>query len=677
MTSIFNTNFNTPYQIPPFDKFSIKEFNNALESGIRQQISQIDKIKAEVDEPTFENTILALENSGDILKRLSYVIFNLSYCHTNDELQDFIKDAAPRLSNHSDQIYLDQYLWTRVLRLWENKDNITLDNQDLKLLEYYYKLFKKAGAMLSSNEKLRMSDINQRLTLLALQFSENLLNANNDYVLLVKDINRLQGLPKDIIETSQNTADEKGAAGQYGFTLHNASIIPFLTYANDRELRREIWTAMASRCNPSSSYNNHILIKEIIQLRSEKAKMLGYKDYASLVLEDKMAKNTDNVMGLLNQIWEKSKAPTEREYELLSQCMHDDGIEDTLQAYDWHYYSEKIRKEKFNIDEEGIKPFLELSNVIDGLMNVVNKLYDLHFIKCDFCPSYHEDVITYEVREKDRLVGVLMMDYFQRKSKISGAWMTSYKEQFYQGSIRQIPIISIVCNFAKPIKGKKCLLTNDDVRTLFHEFGHALHGLLSDVKYASLAGTNVATDFVELPSQILENWAEETSVISDFAKHHDSGDPLDPTWISQMQDAKKFGQGFAITEYLAAALLDMHFHTIEPEECDDIDALERNLCQEIGLHPAILPRYRSGYFSHIFAGGYGVGYYSYIWSEVLDADAFRVFKEKGLFDKSTSQNFKNYILSTGASEYPDVLYRKFRGKNPDIVSLLQKRGLNE
>jgi peptidyl-dipeptidase Dcp len=673
---IFSQHYKTLGDVPPFSEITHDDYREDINTGIEQHKLEVEFITSNPEKATFQNTIVALEKSGAILRRLTHVMFNLSYCHTSDELQQLVQSVAPNLSAHNDSIYMNDQLWKRVKQLWDDRNDSEIDEQDTKLLELYYKQFVNSGALLTHVEKERVATINQRLSILSLQFSQNLLQATNDYVLIIEDQNRLSGLPQNIINEAAKVAEEKGHLGSWLFTLHNASVIPFLTYADDRQLREEIWQAMVTKCDHDELGGNRPLVRETIELRHEKAKILGFESHAAYVLKDRMAKEPSQVMDLLSQLWDKAKQPTNAEYDKLLVYMHNHGVDGDLKAFDWRYYAEKVRKEQYDLDEEMLKPYFSLANVVKGVMDVATKLYGVRFQINDNYPKYHEDVVTYDViDDQGQNFGILMMDYFQRASKIGGAWMTSYKEQEIEGSKRILPIISIVCNYSKASDELPTLLTFDEVNTLFHEFGHALHGLLSDVRYTSLAGTNVPTDFVELPSQILENWATDPIVMRQYAKHYLTGESIPDHLLEKLESTKVFGQGFAITEYLAASILDMHFHTYNPSDWISIEQFENRLWEDIGLHPAIVSRYRSTYFSHIFAGGYSAGYYSYIWSEVLDADAFDLFVDKGIFDHETANAFRETILSKGGSSDADELYRRFRGRDPKIEGLLKKRGL--
>ncbi|MBC7885583.1 MAG: M3 family metallopeptidase, partial [Saprospiraceae bacterium] len=658
--------FTTLYGVPPFNIIKENHYIPAIKSGIKVQKEEIISIWNNLGTPTFENTIEAIENSGEIIKRTVSVLYNLSYANTSASIQNIMQQVAPALSAHQDQIFMNKDLFKRVEFVWENKKQLKISGERSRLLELYYKTFTRNGANLSVKDKKRVSDINKRLTVLSLLFGQHILEAINEYQLIIDHVTLLVGIPESLKTAAKETAIKCNMPEKWIFTLQNTSVVPFLQYAQNRSLREEIWSAYTNKGNLGDKNDNNAIVTEIVMLRSEKAAILGYESHAHYVLEEQMSKTPDQVNELLNKLWLPAIEIAKSEATELQKMMDEEGSNVILHASDWRYYAEKLRKQKYEVDEEEMKPYFSLANVQKGVFDVAQRLYGLSFTKNDLLPSYHPDAFSYEVKESDgKLAGVLYLDFFPRESKQGGAWMTSYVEQKRYRKARVLPVISIVCNFSKPTADTPSLLTFDEVNTFFHEFGHALHGLLSDVTFSSLAGTSVPTDFVELPSQIMENWAEEPEVLKSYARHYISGDPIPDTIIEKMDKSRKFGQGFATVEYLAASLLDMSFHTLShPANIESADKFEHTLFEHIGLMEEVNSRYKSTYFSHIFAGGYSSGYYSYIWSEVLDADAFALFKERGIFDAKTAESFRKNILSTGGTVDPMILYTRFRGQTP-------------
>ncbi len=669
--------YDTPFEVPPFDKVKDEHFKPAFEEALKQHKLEIDSIVNNTEEPTFSNTIVALENAGRLLSQVSTVFFNLNSANTNDTIQAIAKDMAPVLSAHSDEISLNAKLFERIKTMWEKKQTLGLDAEDSKLLEETYKRFIRSGANLSDTDKEKLKKVNADLSVLTTQFGQNLLQETNAFELVVDKEGDLDGLTADLKTAAAETAKAKGKEGKWVFTLQNSSIMPFLQYAKNRELRKQLWEAYSLRGNNGNDADNKEILRKIANLRLEKAKLLGYANHAAYVLEESMAENPTNVYALLNKLWAPALAKAKVEAADIQQEIK--SAKDTFEVapYDWRYYAETIRKKRFALDEEQIKPYLSLPSVREGAFAVANKLYGLTFVALNNIPVYHPEVEVYEVKDKDGShLGLLYADFFPRDSKRGGAWMTSYRAQSRKEGKRVAPVISIVCNFTKPVGDDPALLTFDEATTLFHEFGHALHGLLSNVKYKSLAGTSVPRDFVELPSQIMENWAADPEVLKTYAKHYKTGEAIPDSLISKMDKAGTFDQGFATVEYLAASLLDMNYHTIASPIKEDINAFEKGAMNKIGLINAIIPRYRSTYFQHIFSGGYSAGYYAYIWSEVLDSDAFAAFKAKGLYDQGTAASFRRNILERGGTGNPAQMYRTFRGTDPDPVYLMKKRGLN-
>ncbi|MFV5692825.1 M3 family metallopeptidase [Flavobacterium sp. LT1R49] len=670
--------YNTPYNVPPFNKIKNGHFKPAILEGIKIHQAQIDQIAENIDVPTFENTILAMENAGEFLLNVNMVFSNLNGANTNDELQDIAKELAPNLAAHNDNIYLNEKLFSKVKSLWNEKEKLNLNIEQAKVLDNLYKAFVRSGANLADSEKERLRKINEELSLTCLKYGQNVLAETNTYKLVIEDINDLSGLPQELITAAFAEGTSKGNEGKWVFTLSNSSVIPFLQYSANRNLRQQIWEAYQTRSNHNDDFDNKKNALKLANLRGEKSRLLGYETHAHYVLEETMAKTPETVYNLLNDLWKPALEIAKTEAADIQEMMKKDGINDSVQPYDWRFYTEKIRKKRFDLDEQELKPYFSLENVRKGVFQVTENLYGLQFKPLHEVPKYHEEVDVWEVSESDGThLGILYMDFYPRNSKRGGAWMTSYRTQKTVDGSRQAPIISIVCNFSKPTENSPALLTFDEVTTFFHEFGHALHGLLSNVTYRSLAGTNVPRDFVELPSQIMENWAGEPEVLKMYAKHYQTGEVIPDDLIKKMQESSTFDQGFMTTEYLAASFLDLKYHTQKATITIDANTFEKNAMDEIGLIQSIIPRYRSTYYNHIFSGGYSAGYYSYIWSGVLDSDAFEVFKTTNLFNPEKAKSFRKDILEKGGTEEPMVLYKRFRGSEPSVVPLLRKRGLDK
>lgn len=675
MNPFFST-YQTPYQVPPFDLIKNEHFKPALLEGIKQQEAEILAITSNKENPTFDNTIVALEKSGKLLSKVNTVFNNLNGANTNDELQAIAKEVAPILAEHSDNINLNDALFKRIKIVWDQQSNLQLNQEEKKLLENTYKRFVRNGANLNTSQKERLRAINSELAILTLKYGQNVLAETNKYELIISNKNELVGLPESVIAAAAAEAKGKGKEGKWIFTLSNASVMSFLQYSANRQLRKEIWNAYQLRSNNNNDNDNKVLAIQMANLRREKAQFLGYKSHAAYVLELSMAKNPEKANQLLLDLWKPALKMAKKEEADIKAMLVKDGIQDEVQPYDWRYYVEKIRKERFNLDEQELKPYFSLEQTREGIFTVVKKLYGLSFTQLNNVPVYHPDVTAWEVKEANGTpIGLLYMDFHPRSSKRGGAWMTSYRAQSTENKTRILPIISIVCNFTKPTSTTPSLLTFDEVSTFFHEFGHALHGLLSQVTYESLSGTNVPRDFVELPSQIMENWAAEPEVLKLYAKHFKTGETIPDELISKMQKVGTFDQGFATTEYLAASLLDMAYHTQTSNITSTSEDFEKNTLNELGLPKSIISRYRSTYFNHIFSGGYSAGYYSYIWSGVLDTDAFEVFKSTSLFNPEKAKSFRINILEKGGTEDPMLLYKAFRGAEPSVEPLLKKRGL--
>nr|WP_229599811.1 M3 family metallopeptidase [Runella slithyformis] len=673
----FFSTYTTPFGVPPFDQIKNEHFEPAFIEGMNRQAAEIAAITAQKEAPTFANTILALENSGDLMDRVGTVFFNFNNANTNDGLQKIAQTLSPKLSKHRDDIQLNAELFKRVKAVYDQRNSLKLTGEQKMLLEKTYKSFVRSGAALSAEKQERMRKINAEMSLLTLKFGQNLLAENNNYTLVIEKAEDLSGLPASLIAAAADDAKKRKMEGKWVFTLQNPSIMPFLQYADNRALREKIFKAYLERGNHNDAYDNKALMTNIVALRAEKAALLGYENHAAYVLEESMAQTPAKVSALLNQLWTATVPVTKQEAAELQTMMDKDGRNEKLEGWDWRYYAEKLRKQKYDLKEEELRPYFALDNVRQGIFTLCQRLYGLKFEPRADIPVYHEEVMAYEVKEANgQPVGVMYMDFHPRASKRGGAWMTSYRKQELQNGKRIAPVVSIVCNFSRPTGGAPALLSMDEVHTFFHEFGHALHGLLSNVTYGSLSGTSVPRDFVELPSQIMENWSTEPEMMKLYAKHYQTGEVIPEALIEKMKKSSLFNQGFETSEYLAASLLDMSYHTLRPGQTPtDVLTFEKEAMDKIGLISQIPPRYRTTYFQHIFSGGYSAGYYSYIWSAVLDADAFEVFKQKGLFDQKSAQSFRKNVLEKGGTDEPMKLYLNFRGAEPDIKPLLRRRGL--
>ena len=672
----FLQNWTTPFGVPPFDAIRNEHFVPAFEEGMKRHLAEIDAIINDPAAPTFANTIEALESSGALLTRVSSVFFALNGANTDEGKEAIAQKMAPKLSAHGDSILLNDRLFRRVKAVWERKDALGLGPEQAMLLKKTWTDFVRNGADLTPEKKEELKKLNQELSTLTVQFGQNLLKETNDFALVLDSREDLAGLTEDIVASSAAAAKERGMEGKWVFTLDKPSWIPFLQYSERRDLREKLYTAYTLRGDNNNAADNKKVLARIAALRVRKANLLGFPTYAGWILDDNMAKTPEAVFDLLNRLWTPALTKGKEEAATLKALMNAEGIAGDLKPSDWWYYAEKLRKEKYALDDEILKPYFKLENVIAGVFDTAAKLYGIRFVERKDLPVYHPDVRTFEVQEADgRTIGILYTDYFPRASKRAGAWMDQLRSQSRRGGRPVLPVVFNVGNFTKPTAEKPSLLTFDEVETLFHEFGHALHGLLSDCTYERTSGTNVATDFVELPSQFMESFALDPQVIATYAKHYQTGKPMPPEMVEKIKNSSRFNQGFMSTEYLAASLLDMDWHTLDKPEEKDSNAFEKAALDRIGLIPEIVSRYRSPYFAHIFSGGYAAGYYSYIWAEVLSSDAFQAFKEKGLFDPSTARAFRKYILSAGGTEEPMDLYVKFRGSKPTIEPLLERRGL--
>lgn len=669
----FLSEFETPYGTPDFDRIKVEHYEPAFLKGIEQQNEEIKAIVENPEEPSFENTIVALDNSGEILARVSGVFFALTEADTNDEMMALEAKIAPMLSEHSDNIFLNQDLYKRVaaVHAQEEAGKIQLTTEQHYLLDKYYKEFVRSGAGLDAQKQERLREINKQLSTLTIEFGNHVLADNNDYLLVVDKKEDLGGLPDAVIAGAAQEAKAHGKDGKWVFTLQGSSRTPLLQYAQNRELRKNIYQAYTSLGNRGNANDNKEVLKKVLALRLEKAQLMGFNNFAEYQLADNMAKNPKNALDLLYGLWEYSIKNAKAEAAELQKIMDREGKGEKLEAWDWWYYAEKLRQEKYDLNEDAIKPYFSQEDVHNGLCTVVNKLYGITLTPCDSISVYNKDVKTYIVKDADgSLLGVFYSDYMPRASKRSGAWMSNFREQ--QEGVR--PLIYNVASFTKPAGDLPSLLTIDEARTMYHEFGHALHGLLTQCKYKGVSGTSVAQDFVELPSQIMEHWAVEPEVLKMYAKHYQTREVIPDSLIAKIENQALFNQGFMTTELLAAAILDMEMHCLTTMEGFDVLQFEKQLMDKLGLIPQIAPRYRSTYFNHIM-GGYAAGYYSYIWAERLDTDAFEAFKEHGLFDQATATSFRKNILEKGGSDDPMKLYVTFRGAEPSLDALLKTRGL--
>ena len=669
----FLSEFETPYGTPDFDRIKVEHYEPAFLKGIKQQNEEIKAIVENPDEPSFENTIVALDNSGEILARVSGVFFALTEADTNDEMMALEAKIAPMLSEHSDNIFLNQELYKRVaaVHAQEEAGKIQLTTEQHYLLDKYYKEFIRSGAGLDAQKQERLREINKQLSTLTIEFGNHVLADNNDYLLVVDKKEDLAGLPDAVIAGAAQEAKAHGKDGKWVFTLQESSRTPLLQYAQNRELRKNIYQAYTSLGNRGNANDNKEVLKKVLALRLEKAQLMGFNNFAEYQLADNMAKNPKNALDLLYGLWEYSIKNAKAEAAELQKIMDREGKGEKLEAWDWWYYAEKLRQEKYDLNEDAIKPYFSQEDVHNGLCTVVNKLYGITLTPCDSISVYNKDVKTYIVKDADdSLLGVFYSDYMPRASKRSGAWMSNFREQ--QEGVR--PLIYNVASFTKPAGDLPSLLTIDEARTMYHEFGHALHGLLTQCKYKGVSGTSVAQDFVELPSQIMEHWAVSPEVLKMYAKHYQTREAIPDSLIAKIENQALFNQGFMTTELLAAAILDMEMHCLTTMEGFDVLQFEKQLMDKLGLIPQVAPRYRSTYFNHIM-GGYAAGYYSYIWAERLDTDAFEAFKEHGLFDQATATSFRKNILEKGGSDDPMKLYVTFRGAEPSLDALLKTRGL--
>lgn len=682
----FFVEWDTPFGVPPFDKITEADYMPAFERAIEIQNEEIAAIVNNTEAPTFENTIIALDKSGEDLRRVSGVFFNLTEANTNEKLTAITGEIAPKLANHGDNIMLNAELFKKVKSVADHQKDLNIEvekgnaqalSQEQKaLLDKLYKGFVRGGSELNDADQAKLRVINEKLASLYPKFGNLLLQEGNSYFMLIEDEKELAGLPQSVKDAAASVASDKGKTG-WAFTLDKPSWIPFLQYADNRDRREELYTAWMNR-GTQEPYNTTPLISEILVLREQKAQLLGFGNFAEYAISKNMAQTPENVYKLLMDLWKPSLAKATQEATELKTIMNKSGIKGDLKSWDWWYYTDKLRKEKFDLDENELRPYFSLEQTKKGAFELASKLYGLQFNKRTDLPVYHEDVETYEILEADGShVGIFYVDFFPRSSKRGGAWMQAYRKQSGAGEDFVAPVIVNVCNFTKPTADAPSLLSIDEVETLFHEFGHALHGFLSNVEYQSISGTSVKRDFVELPSQIMENWALQPEMLALYAYHYETGELIPEEMIEKLQKSSQFNQGFVTTEYLAASLLDMSYHTAPSAAEVDVATFEQASMDKLGLIDAIIPRYRTNYFSHAFSGeGYAAGYYVYIWAAVLDSDAFDAFAEQGLFNRELGQSLRDNIISRGGSEDPMTLFVNFRGQEPSIEPLLKKRGLN-
>ena len=675
----FFTEFDTPYGVPPFDKIKTEHYMPAFIEGMRQDSLEIEAIANNPEPPTFANTIEALEYSGAMLDRVSDVFFNLYSADTDKDMDEIAEKVSPLLSDHSDNISMNPALFKRIKAVYDQRESLNLNQEQMRLLEKKYQNFVRSGANLSDDQKARLREINKELGLLDIKFGGNVLVETNAYQKWIDNEQDLDGLPQDVRNAAAEEAAAAGQPGKWLFTTQKSSFIPVLQYSTNRQLRRELLIAYTMRGNNNNDNDNKSVINQTVRLRVEKARMFGFDNPADMILETSMAKNAKNVMDFLPSVWEPSLAQAKKEAAELQKLMDAEGRGEKLEPWDWWFYAEKLRQQKYSLNEEALKPYFKLENVRQGVFDLATKLYGLKFEKLSGMPVYNPDVEVFKVMDADgSLLGIFYGDYFPRAGKRGGAWMNDICEQYIKDGVDHRPVICNVCNFTKPTADKPSLLTMDEVETLFHEFGHALHGFLSKCTYASLSGTNVPRDFVEMPSQLMENWCYEPEMMRSYAKHYLTGEVIPDSLIESLQRAKTFNQGFVMTELLSATILDMDYHLVTTTDSIDVEAFEKASMERMGMIPQIIVRYRSTNFSHIFTTGYEAGYYSYTWAAVLDADVFAAFKETGdIFNHEVATSLRRNILERGYTDDPMILYVNFRGRQPDPKNLLHKKGFIE
>ena len=677
MENPFLQPYHTPHATVPFDRITLADYEPAIREGMRREDEEIDAIITNPEEPTFGNTVAALEHAGELLDRVTTVMFNLMSAETCDELEAIAEKLMPELSEHSNNISLNEKLFRRIKQVYDVRDRLTLTPEEQQLLEKTYDGFVRNGANLSDTDKETFRKLSMELSTLTLRFSQNHLKETNNYELHLTAEEELKGLPESAIEAAAHAAAEKGKTG-WIFTLQAPSYVPFMKYSDHRELRRKLYLAYNTQCTHDNEQNNLEIVKRLVNLRMQIAQLLGYTDFADYVLRKRMAEDSQHVYHLLDQLLEAYTPAAHKEVEevtALARRLEGDGFE--LMPWDFSYYSEKLRKEKYDLDEEALRPYFELSQVKAGVFGLATRLYGISFKENKDIPVYHPDVKAYEVYDKDgSFLAVLYTDFHPRAGKKSGAWMTSYKEQWIDDKgINSRPHVSVTMNFTKPTPDKPALLTFSEVTTFLHEFGHALHGMFADTRFKSMSGTNVYWDFVELPSQIMENFAIEKEFLNTFARHYQTHEPLPEALIQRIIDAANFNVAYACLRQVSFGLLDMAWYTRRTPFEGDVRTYEREAWKRAQILPQVEETCMSVQFGHIMSGGYAAGYYSYKWAEVLDADAFSVFKEKGIFNTEVAQSFRDNILSKGGTEHPMTLYKRFRGQEPTIDALLKRNGI--
>ncbi len=663
-----------PHGLPEFLKIEDSDFADAFDAALKSHMSEVDAIADNPDAATFDNTVTALELAGKNLSRCSALFWNRAGTGSNDVIQELERDIAPRMARHYSAIAMNRRLFSRIDELWQTRDLLDLDTEQMRVLERHWKGFVRSGANLDDVNQKRLAAIDEELAGLSARFGQNVLRDEKDWCLALDEEDDLAGLPDFLRDAMAAAASEKGLDSGYAVTLSRSIIEPFLTFSERRDLRESAFTAWISRGENNAERDNFALVGKILALRAEKAGLLGYENFAAFKLDDTMAKTPDAVNGLLMKVWDKALLRARKEEDAIAGMIAEEGKNHLVAPWDWRFYSEKIRDRDFDFSEAELKPYLQLERIIAACFDVANRLFGIKAVERADIDAYHPDVRVFEIRDAhDALIGLFLADYFARSSKRSGAWMSAFQSQ-HKLDGGQIPIIYNVMNFAKPPKGRPALISLDDARTLFHEFGHALHGLLSDVVYPSVSGTSVSRDFVELPSQLFEHWLTTPTILSEYAVHVDTGEPMPQRLLDKMLEARDFNAGFAALEYTSSAIVDMAFHTGDPSQ--DPATFETAKLAEIGLPEAIVMRHRTPHFLHVFSGGYSAGYYSYMWSEVLDADAFSAFEETGdVFDPATAARLRDNILSKGGSVDPQDAYLAFRGKMPDAEAMLRKKGL--
>ena len=668
--------YTTPYGIPPFEQIKVEHYKPAFVKGIEEHKKEIDAIVNNKKPATFENTIAALDRCGELLNKVASVFYGQNSACTSDEMQAVSREISPLLSQHSDDITMNAALFKRVKYVYDHQSEEKLDKEQKKLLEETYKSFVRSGANLSADKQEQLRKLNQEISMLQLTFGQNMLAETNAFQLIIDNKDDLAGLPQNLIASAAEVAKERGLDGKWVFTLHNPSVMPFLQYSDRRELRERMYKGYISRGCQGGKNDSREVVKKLVKARLEKARLMGYEDYASMALDNRMAKTPEAVYELLDQVWKPALAKAKEELADIQEEMKKDGRDFTAEGWDWRYYADRAKRAKYAFDENELRPYLKLENVRDGLFYCANKLYGITLTQIKNVPLPHPEAQAFEVKDaKGKHIAILFMDFFPRASKRGGAWCGTYRDQTYEKGKKITPVVTIVCNFTKPAAGEPALLTADEASTMFHEFGHALHQFFQDVHYQGIS--NVPRDFVELPSQINEHWCFAPEVLKVYAKHYKTGEIMPQSLVEKMERSQKYGQGFATVEYVAASLLDMDWHVLKSVPDDlDVEDFERQTLVKRGLLSQIPPRYRTTYFNHTMGGGYTAGYYSYMWAEVLEADGFEAFKETGdIFNQDVANRFRTYVLTPGGINDAMDMYVNFRGKKPDTKPLLRNRGL--